>query len=445
MFPALFILKKKNRHFSMRINAGCDFELEVKELVCWEVYIRAFPQWKLLIVEFLPNLCCLNIIIFFKNCQPLAVFLVFDNGYFCVKLELNRIFCHPERNKVKSRDPFCLGRTINKKESDSSIPLRSSRNDKVIMKNFWEKLKKTGKPIIALAPMADITDASFRYICEKNGASLIYNEMVNVDAICHGSEKTLGMLKSYKRSRPFIVQLFGNKPENFAQATKIIDKRFKPDGFDINFGCPAPKVLKNKCGAELFQDFELSKKVIGAVLGATDKPVSVKTRIKAGKIDILTWLKYMKDLPISAIMVHARKLSQGLSGEVNLDVLKKVKEYFPGIVLGNGGINKWQDAYKIIDKTGVDGVGIAQGSLGRPWIFEEIKKKKNCPKSREKIFKMILSHANLYRHLEGDNLLPMRKHLCWYANGLPNAKKLRTEFVKVNTYKDIKDIIKLNA
>lgn len=308
-----------------------------------------------------------------------------------------------------------------------------------MIKNFWKKLRK---PIIALAPMADITDASFRYLCEKLGASVVYNEMVNVDAICHGSEKTLRMLKTYKRSRPFVVQLFGNKPENFAKAVKIIDKNFKPDGFDINFGCPAPKVLKNKCGAELFQDLKLSKKVIQAVMSATSRPVSVKTRAIALKMDIMTWLEYMKDLDIKAIMIHARSLSQGLSGKVDFNILKKVKKNFPGVVLGNGGINKWQDAYKMIDSTGIDGVGVAQGSLGQPWIFEEIKKKKNCPRSRQEIGRMILSHANLYRHLESDDILPMRKHLCWYVAGLPDAKSLRTKFVKVNNYKDIENIIK---
>ncbi len=297
--------------------------------------------------------------------------------------------------------------------------------------------------MIALAPMADITDAPFRFLCESYGADVIYNEMVNVDAICFGNEKTFNMLKRYKGKKPFVVQLFGNKPENFAKATKIIDKKYKVDGFDINFGCPAPKVLKNKCGAELFQDFELSREVISAVIGSTRKPVSVKTRAKAGKVDILKWLDHMGGLDIKAIMVHARKLSQGLSGDVDLGILKKVKENFPGVVLGNGGINNVEDVYNMIEKTGVDGVGIAQGCLGKPWIFKECKMEISKLKMGKKdIFKIILEHAKLYKKIYGDNMMPMRKHLCWYASGLPKAKKLRSEFVKAETLKDVKNVLK---
>lgn len=307
--------------------------------------------------------------------------------------------------------------------------------------NFWEKLKKSGKPIIALAPMADITDAPFRYLCEKYGADVIYNEMVNVDAICHKNVKTLTMLQRYKNKKPFVIQLFGNKPENFKEAVKIIEKEFKPDGFDINFGCPAPKVLKNKCGAELFQDLKLSKKVIQAVMGATAKPISVKTRVRAGKINIVAWLEYMKDLPIAAIMVHARSLSQGLSGPIDLEVLKKVKDNFKGIVLGNGGVKTRKDMDKMIKETGVDGVGIGQGCLGRPWIFGELQNIGQAPLSKQQLFKLILEHAKLYEKIKSADLTPLRKHLCWYASGLPDAGKLRTEFVQVKSFEDVKRII----
>ncbi|MBD3247686.1 hypothetical protein GF382_00150 [Candidatus Falkowbacteria bacterium] len=313
-------------------------------------------------------------------------------------------------------------------------------NGKMMTKNnFWTRSKK---PIIALAPMADITDAPFRYLCESFGADVIYNEMVNVDAICFRNEKTLAMLKRYKSKKPFVVQLFGNKPENFSKAVKIIEKECAPDGYDINFGCPAPKVLKNKCGAELFQDLDLSRAVISAVIGATKKPVSVKTRIKAGKVDILAWLEHMKDLPITAIMVHARKLSQGLSGPIDLKTLKEVKKKFKGIVLGNGGIADCQDAQDMIKKTGVDGIGIAQGCLGKPWLFKELKKKREKRKDEKEVFKIILKHARIHKKLYGDNMMPMRKHLCWYVNGLSGAKELRKKLVEVNTYKDIERALK---
>ena len=166
------------------------------------------------------------------------------------------------------------------------------------MDNFWDKLKK---PIYALAPMAGVTDSAFRQICKDFGADVVYSEMASVTALVYNPAKTLEMLKFSPKERPYVVQLFGSNPEHFAKAVKLVEKEIKPDGIDINFGCPVPKVARQKAGAELFKDLKLSREVIKSVIANTTLPVSIKTRTKVGTVDILEFLKYVSDLDIKAI------------------------------------------------------------------------------------------------------------------------------------------------
>jgi tRNA-dihydrouridine synthase B len=316
------------------------------------------------------------------------------------------------------------------------------------MKNFWKKIKK---PILALAPMAGITDAAFRYLCGKFGADIVYSEMVSATAMVYGSEKTWELMKSYPSTglrtgkknggAKFVVQLFGDNPEHFAAAVKMIEKKIKPDGFDINFGCPAMKIMKSCAGAKLFQDLEQSRRVIDAVLRATKLPVSVKIRAHAGKISALEFMDKMKDLPIAAVMIHGRTLAQGFSGKVDYGIINRLKKKFKGIVIANGGIHTPEDAEIMLKKTGADGIGIGQGACGRPWIFRELQIK-NYKLQIKDIFKIALEHAKLMEKFKGKRgILEMRKHLCWYVKGFMNAAELRKEFVKVKTLGDIKKII----
>jgi len=304
--------------------------------------------------------------------------------------------------------------------------------------NFWQKLNK---PIYALAPMAGITDSAFRQICKQFGADVVYSEMASINALAYNPEKTLEMLKFNSIERPYVVQLFGNNPEYFAQATKIIEKEIKPDGIDINFGCPVPKIAKQKAGAELMKDLSLAKKVIQAVINNTNLPVSIKTRIQAGQVDILQFLEYINDLDIKALMIHGRTLKQGFSGPINFEIIKKAKKYFSGIILANGGINDLISAQEILSKTQVDGLGLARGILGNPWLFEFLKKQKERNISLIETKKIILQHVDLMIKLKPKKaIIEMRKHLCWCIKNFPQAKRLREKLVKVET---LDDIIKL--
>ena len=192
------------------------------------------------------------------------------------------------------------------------------------MKNFWVDLKKAkkGEPILALAPLAGYTDSAFRLMCKKYGADVVYSEMASVSALYHGSNKTLSLLKFSKKENPYVVQLFGSNKDHFIKAVKMIDDKIKPDGFDINFGCPVKKVLKQGAGAKLMGDLKLSREIIMAVLSVTNKPVSIKIRAEAFSVDALDFLKNISDLSVAALMIHGRTLNQLFSGPINLNLIK---------------------------------------------------------------------------------------------------------------------------
>lgn len=335
--------------------------------------------------------------------------------------------------------------------------------------NFWKKLKhpsKGGQAILALAPMAGITDSAFRQMCKKYGADVVYSEMASVSALFFKPEKTLKMLKFNAKDRPYIVQLFGNKPEHFAVAAKIITKKLKPDGIDINFGCPARKVFGQGSGCALMPNKKLAREIISAVCENTHLPVSIKIRAGLHPIkypqsglsasggqfngvkdmNAIQFIKNVKDLPFSAVMIHGRTYESGFSGPVDFAMAENLKKIISDkIVLANGGINTPEDAKKILeDYPALDGLGIARGTFGRPFIFQQIKDYLKTGKYKNYNFKrIILEHSKLVWKEDGKlGMLEMRKHLAWYVRGLPNASELRQKLVQIKTLEEIKNILK---
>lgn len=326
--------------------------------------------------------------------------------------------------------------------------------------NFWLKLKK---PILALAPMAGITDSAFRQMCRKYGADVTYSEMASASALFFKPKKTLELVKFGKKERPYVVQLFGKDPEHFAKAAKIITEKVKPDGIDINFGCPAKKVFGHGSGCALMPQKELAREIILAVCNNTDLPVSLKIRAGLRNHSAIDFIKDVKELPFSAVMVHGRTYEGSFSGEVNFAILEKIKKIIPHkIVLANGGIYAPEDAIKILKKYPLlDGLGIARGAWGRPWIFDEIKtlldvgadlasarKRTNArfvPTNYDfaKIKKIAIEHAKLLQKSKGKvGMFEIRKHLAWYFRGFPNASDLRKKLVQAKSVEEIKKILK---
>jgi len=312
------------------------------------------------------------------------------------------------------------------------------------MSDFWKKIKK---PILALAPMAGYTNSSFRQICKKYGADVVYSEMASAVALNYGGKKTMELLKFQRMERFYVVQLFGNDPKYFRNAAKIVTEKIKPDGIDINMGCPARKVFSNGSGAALMMDKKIGRGVIEETLKGTKLPVSIKIRSRAGDATAYQFMKFIKDLPIKAVMIHGRTLEQGFSGEIDYGGIKKIKSLVKIPVIANGGINTPQDAKLMLEKTGADGLGIARGALMRPWIFSEIKEyleKGECNEfDLKKIKKAALDHAKISFRSDGAHgILEMRKYLLWYFRGFENAKEIRRELVRVETVKDIESVLK---
>ncbi|KKR21590.1 MAG: tRNA-dihydrouridine synthase [Candidatus Moranbacteria bacterium GW2011_GWA2_39_41] len=329
--------------------------------------------------------------------------------------------------------------------------------------NFWLQLKK---PILALAPMAGITDSAFREICIKYGADVAYSEMASVSALFFKPVRTLELIKFGAPERPYVVQLFGKDPAHFAKATQIVTKEVKPDGIDINFGCPAKKVFGHGSGCALMPQKELAREIISAVCNNTDLPVSIKIRAGIEGRDAkscvsttaIEFIENIKDLPFTTVMVHARTYEGGFSGPLNFDIVSEIKKIIPDkIVLANGGINTPEDAKNILDHyPNIDGVGIARGAWGKPYIFAQIKNlmSNNCRDEAclvstgneydfAKIKKIAIEHAELLWVNKGaTGMFEIRKHLTWYFKGFPNASELRQKLMQSQSVEEIKDILK---
>jgi len=312
------------------------------------------------------------------------------------------------------------------------------------MPNFWKKLNK---PILALAPMAGYTNSSFRQICKCYGADVVYSEMANATALSFGGKKTLELLKFKKAERYYVVQLFGNDPKYFRNAARVVSEKIKPDGIDINMGCPVKKVFSNGGGAALMLDAERAGEIIKQTLAGTDLPVSIKIRSGVGKTTAYKFVKKIKDLKISAIMIHGRSMKQGFSGEINYSQIKKVKALVDIPILANGGIDTPENAEKIIKRTNSDGIGIGRGALTKPWLFFQIREFLEKGEYREfslrEIKKAALKHAKMsYKNMGKHGILEMRKYLLWYFRGFEGAKDVRKELVRVESIEDIEKVLK---
>lgn len=331
------------------------------------------------------------------------------------------------------------------------------------MKNFWEQSKK---PIIALAPMAGITDAAFRIICKDFGADVIYTEFASTDALVHESNKTFEMLSFDPKEQPVVCQIFGKDPKMYYKSAQVIE-RLGFAGIDINFGCPAYKVVKHGGGVSLMRDPKNAATLVQAACeGAKNIPVSLKLRASicqkgadpkdpalrnssgpsANHVTALDMIDAVKHLPVAAVMVHGRSYEKPFDGELNTNIIKEVKKAFNGITIANGGIYTPEDAKKLLDETGADGVGLARGVRGSPWLFKQVKDYFKTGSYRQFTWEdkkeFAIKHAKAALKVKGDwGIIEMRKHLAWYVHGIPGASKLRAKLVRVNTLEDIKSIL----
>ena len=300
---------------------------------------------------------------------------------------------------------------------------------KNIFKNF----------IVALAPMAGVTDFAFRNICADYGANMVVTEMISAKAFEHCSKKTVEMLREENHNAIKCVQLFGHDP---ASLTHIITSGVLNDFdcIDFNCGCPAPKIVGNKEGSYLMHDIETAKECIKAIRKATKKPISVKFRLGINNnVNYLEFGKMCEECGVDFVTLHARTREQQYGGDVDKEAYKLLVKSLKIPVIWSGNILTKEDV-EYAKSIGCKGVMIARGALGNPEIFSELTNKK-APYSKKET---IIKHLNLVRnHLKNDKITHnyFKKHLAWYCKNLDNTAEYRRRAVSVNSVEEIFEII----
>lgn len=326
--------------------------------------------------------------------------------------------------------------------------------------SFWDVLYSGNKPVIGMSPMDGVTDGPFRYMVGKYGRpDVIFTEFVSVDGLHYsqGIKKErmlLGFIKAKdleeKSSSSYeVAQVFGNKPEYFVEAAKLIES-LGFDGIDINMGCPAKNVSENGCGAGLIRTPKLAQEIVLATMSATKLPVSVKTRIGVSSgSEMDEWIEALCEVRPANISLHGRTLKQLYQGSADWEVIGRaaVIVHKNGLhILGNGDVTSLSEAKEKTERYGVDGVLIGRAAEGNPLVFQGIDE----PDYKQRLM-WAVEHAIVYENLykpnesvEGDIrwFLPMRKHLAWYAHGFPGASDLRTRLMKSMCSQDVSDLVK---
>ena len=292
-----------------------------------------------------------------------------------------------------------------------------------------------------LAPMAGVCDHSFRVICKRHGAGLVYSEMISSKALSFNDEKTKRLAK-HEGESPFAVQIFGHEPQVMADAARRMEQEFGADIIDINMGCPAPKIVNNGDGSALMKDPALCGKILSAVKSAVKIPVTAKIRSGFERVNAEEVAVILEKSGADALTVHGRTRVQQYSGFADRSVIAAVKSAVSIPVIANGDVNSKESFDDMLEKTNADAVMIGRGALGNPWIFSEILCGTPAPDTKERIA-AALGHTKMLIEDKGEHIgiLEARKHVCWYMKGIRGGAVIRNAINAACSYDDMKSAL----
>lgn len=303
-----------------------------------------------------------------------------------------------------------------------------------------------------LAPMEDVTYKSFRWMCKKFGADVMYTEFVSSEALVRDIEKTKRKMHLFEFDRPVAIQIYGHNIQSMVRAAQVAEE-FAPDFIDINFGCPMKKIVRHGAGAAMLKDLPLMQQMAAEIVKAVKTPVTAKTRLgwTEGNKPIVEAAERLQDAGIQALAIHGRTREQLYTGVADWTLIGAVKNN-PKVsipIIGNGDINSGEKAKQFLDQTGVDALMIGRGAIGRPWLFREVKHYLKTGESlpQPKVIEVVETlkeqlRLNLeWRDNERTGILMMRRHFAKYFPGLPNFRDLKVKLLRAETNEEVHAIL----